>query len=167
MNQAEGGILLQNSDSRKLNGPRNKALNGCSRRRRRLVWTLLLLTPICVLTIATMLTPSSLGHSTHMQLGLPPCGFLLLSGIPCPGCGLTTAFAHMVRFELTSAWHANPFGVVLFAFTVASIPVSFVGLIQAKPVLTTLKRLHTDKILFALCILSLSIWLGRVSDRLW
>ena len=34
---------------------------------------------------------------THRQLGLPPCTFYLLTGVPCPSCGMTTSFALLVR----------------------------------------------------------------------
>ncbi|MCI0660998.1 MAG: hypothetical protein L0220_07990, partial [Acidobacteria bacterium] len=35
------------------------------------------------LIIARILQPSSRGVGTHEQLGLPPCPFLHLTGIPC------------------------------------------------------------------------------------
>src|SRR5436309_15713317 len=28
---------------------------------------------------------------THCQLGLPPCSFKLMTGKPCPSCGMTTS----------------------------------------------------------------------------
>src|SRR5690606_33691507 len=47
-----------------------------------------------VLGLAPWLTPAAAGHGTHGQLGLPPCGWVLAMGRPCPSCGMTTAFAH-------------------------------------------------------------------------
>ena len=66
-----------------------------------------------MLITAATLTPSGAGHGTHTQLGLPPCGFLVYTGYPCPGCGLTTSFSHMIRLEVFGAIHANPFGILL------------------------------------------------------
>jgi hypothetical protein len=31
--------------------------------------------------------------ATHTQLGMPPCNFVVLTGKPCPSCGMTTSFA--------------------------------------------------------------------------
>lgn len=61
---------------------------------------------------------------THQQLGLPPCGFLTIFQIPCPGCGMTTAFALVVRGDLAAGWQANSAGVVI-AFVLAISMVLF------------------------------------------
>jgi hypothetical protein len=114
---------------------------------------------------AAALTPSPSGHGTHTQLGLPPCGFLVFTGYPCPGCGLTTAFAHMVRLQLIGAWHANPFGIVLFTVTALTIPVSAVGFVRGWGVVATLDRLHAEKIAIGLSLLSLGVWIIRVAAQ--
>src|SRR4051794_12249344 len=66
-----------------------------------------------VLGIARLLSPDPSGVGTHLQLGLPRCGFLALTGLPCPACDLTTAFAHMARGEIAAAASVNAFGVLL------------------------------------------------------
>ena len=50
--------------------------------------------------------------STHTQLGMPPCNFVILTGTPCPACGMTTSFALLVRGDLAAALRANWAGVV-------------------------------------------------------
>jgi len=129
----------------------------------RLVWGLLFVLPAAVLATAVALTPDPAGHGTHTQLGLPPCGFIVFLGVPCPGCGLTTAFSHMVRLDLPGAFGANPFGVLLFLVTVASLPVSVVGALRALPVVDTLERLQLDRVLMVLAIASMVTWLARLA----
>ena len=36
-----------------------------------------------------------------------PCIFKLCTGISCPGCGLTHAFSHLLKFEFHEAWEHN------------------------------------------------------------
>ncbi|HVS18519.1 MAG TPA: DUF2752 domain-containing protein [Planctomycetota bacterium] len=57
--------------------------------------------------------PASAGHGTHTQLGLPPCSFMELTALPCPGCGVTTAAALAARGEFARAFVTQPFGAAL------------------------------------------------------
>lgn len=74
------------------------------------------------LLTARLLKPATQGFGTHEQLGLPPCIFLKLTGIPCPNCGLTTSFAHSARLHFFQAFITQPFGVIAFCLTLTSIP---------------------------------------------
>lgn len=65
-------------------------------------------------------TPDPSGHSTHEQLGLPACTLMVVTGFPCPGCGVTTAMSHLVHGQLRMALVAQPFGVLL-AFIAALV----------------------------------------------
>ncbi|MBK7866449.1 MAG: DUF2752 domain-containing protein [Ignavibacteriales bacterium] len=47
---------------------------------------------------------------------LPPCLFTTLFDISCPGCGITRASVHLVKFEFSSAWHTNPFIYLIAPF---------------------------------------------------
>ena len=76
------------------------------------------------LITARLLQPSPRGVGTHEQLGLPPCVFLHLTGIPCPGCGLTTSFAHAARLQFYESVITQPFGLVVFIIAVLSVPLS-------------------------------------------
>ncbi|MCX5688728.1 MAG: DUF2752 domain-containing protein [Planctomycetota bacterium] len=66
-----------------------------------------------ILALASSLTPSPEGHATHLALGLPPCGWVVSFGRPCPTCGMTTAFAHVAHGQLLAAFVTQPFGAVL------------------------------------------------------
>lgn len=131
-----------------------------SKRAARLWWSGLLLIPAVVLTLAAGLEPNPLGHGTHTQLGLPPCGFLLVTGYPCPGCGLTTSFAHMMNAELVAALRANAFGVLLFVSVVGFMGVAFWGLVRGAPVFGTLERMRADRLALALSVSAIVHWLA-------
>lgn len=132
----------------------------------RLVWTFLFLAPFAVALTALQLVPNSAGHGTHMQLGLPPCGFLLVSGLPCPGCGLTTSFSHMVRAEFVGAAMANPFGVLLFLLSFLTMPVALVGFVRGWSVMDTLDRLQFERWAILLITTCLVVWLVRIATIL-
>ena len=75
-----------------------------------------------LLAVAAWLKPSPLGYGTHQQLGLPPCTFWVLFGRPCPTCGMTTAWAHLVRGECVSAFRANAGGTLLGMLAILAVP---------------------------------------------
>ena len=118
--------------------------------------------PLAVVVTAALLHPDPSGVGTHQQLGLPPCGFLFVTGYPCPACGLTTSFAHMVRAEVVGAALANPFGILLFLVTLATIPVAAFGLVRGLPVFETLDRLHFEKWALLLVVTSLLVWVTKL-----
>ncbi len=68
---------------------------------------------ITLLVIALQLTPNPRGFGTHRQLGLPECSFKTLFQVPCPSCGMTTSWSHMVRGRVISSFRANAGGAAL------------------------------------------------------
>lgn len=73
-----------------------------------------------VLGLALWLKPDPRGYGTHEQLSGSPCGWLLVTHYPCPTCGMTTAFAYVVRGQLWRAFLAQPAGFVLALGTIAA-----------------------------------------------
>lgn len=65
------------------------------------------------LVVAAWLEPSGSGVGTHEQLGLPACGWIAGFGMPCPSCGMTTAFAFASRGAFVDAFATQPAGAVL------------------------------------------------------
>lgn len=80
-----------------------------------------------LLGVAAFLTPDARGHSTHQQLGLPGCSLLSMFGIRCPGCGMTTSWAHCLRGDVESAFYSNAGGTVLCLVSLVCAPM-LVGL---------------------------------------
>jgi Protein of unknown function (DUF2752) len=52
---------------------------------------------------------------------LLPCPFKLLTGWPCPGCGLTHAICDISHGRFAMAWAANPFGYLFYAALVVCL----------------------------------------------
>jgi hypothetical protein len=50
-------------------------------------------------------------------LGLPRCSWPHTLNMPCPTCGMTTAFAHTVRGHWLAAFRAQPLGWLLAVAT--------------------------------------------------
>jgi len=71
------------------------------------------------LAAGLLLTASPTGTGTHTVLGLPPCGMLVVTGHPCPTCGVTTSFVLAAHGRFYEAMVNQPFGLVVF-FVVAA-----------------------------------------------
>jgi len=80
-----------------------------------------------VLLTASRLEPSPFGFGTHQQLGLPACSWPSMFDIPCPSCGMTTAFAYAARGDLLTSFMTQPFGAMLALGTALAVVVGFFG----------------------------------------
>jgi hypothetical protein len=69
---------------------------------------------------------------THLQAGLPPCTFQVVTGLPCPSCGMTTSFALLVRGDVLNSLRANAVGTLLALFWLALIPWSLASAIARR-----------------------------------
>ncbi len=77
---------------------------------------------LSLLVTARNLEPDPRGFGTHEQLGLTPCYFHELTGHVCPLCGGTTAWAHLLRGEITLAAIANLGAMLLGVAVVCCVP---------------------------------------------
>src|SRR5260370_8203293 len=69
---------------------------------------------------------------THTQLGLPPCNFKVVTGLPCPSCGMTTSFALLVHGDFRNSLRANAVGTLLAIFCLAFIPWSLFSAVRGR-----------------------------------
>ena len=90
--------------------------------RQRLLAALLGIGLLALLAVARTVEPDRRGFGTHRQLGLPPCTFRVLFDRPCPSCGMTTAWAFLVRGELIAAGRANLGGTLLGVLVLVAAP---------------------------------------------
>jgi hypothetical protein len=68
--------------------------------------------------LALAADPDSRGYGTHEQLGLPPCRMMDWTGVPCPGCGVTTSVTLAAQGHPLAAFWIQPFGLL----TVIALP---------------------------------------------
>jgi hypothetical protein len=120
---------------------------------------------LVVLGIAIWLNPYDL--ETHIQLGLPPCNFLVISGFPCPSCGMTTSFSLLMHGDLVASWQANGAGMLLALMALLGVPWCLLVCVGGK--LWWFARLESA--LMTALFLGMAITLGRwvyvVGAMLW
>ena len=92
--------------------------------RRRLISLAVAIPCAIVLGLAAYMTPAADGHGTHVQLNLPECGWITMADLPCPSCGMTTAFAHAANGDLLSSLRTQPMGAMLALVTAMALVLS-------------------------------------------
>lgn len=58
------------------------------------------------------------------------CSFRQLTGMNCPGCGLTRSFSFMAHGRVLDAFQVNWFGPAAFGFVAAQIPWRTIRLVR-------------------------------------
>lgn len=69
-----------------------------------------LLASMILLALAT--EPDSRGFGTHEQLGLSPCRMMEFTGVPCPGCGVTTSVTLAAQGRPIDSFLVQPLGLL-------------------------------------------------------
>lgn len=128
---------------------------------RRLPWLGVVAASVAVLAVAAEIEPDLRGYGSHTQLGLPPCGFLLLTGAPCPGCGLTTAFAHGIRGQWAMAASANPLGLALFLIVCACIPLGVTAALRGWSLGEVVDRFGLNRWALTVAACAVAVWVVR------
>jgi hypothetical protein len=85
-----------------------------------------LVTAVAVLVAARTLSLDK-GHVTlpRVQWPLPvTCSLRRLTGLPCPGCGLTRSLVALAHGDANAAWQFNPAGALVLVLLVLQIPLA-------------------------------------------
>ncbi len=117
---------------------------------------------IAILSIAAWLSPSADGVGTHKQLGLPQCGWIVAVDLPCPTCGMTTAFSYTVRGNFFSAFKTQPFGMFLAVFVSIIGVLAFTLALTGRPKTAFWYRWMTTKTLFIVAGLAAFAWVYKI-----
>lgn len=113
---------------------------------------------LAVFIVAAYLTPDPAGVGTTTRLGLRPCGFLQVTGLPCAACGLTTSFNHFVRGEWISSVRVQPLGFVLSMATGMTFWAAVYIAATGRPAHRLLQRLPGVKILLWAVGFGIAAW---------
>jgi uncharacterized protein DUF2752 len=89
------------------------------------------------------------------------CAFRRLTGIPCPGCGLTRAMAALARGELLLALHFHPFAPLILGEAAALWAAIGAAVVRRRP-FTLPPRLLQQLVIWQAAAL-LALWLGRLA----
>lgn len=111
---------------------------------------------LTVLTLAATLHADPVGHGTHQQIGLPPCGFAIATGRPCPTCGMTTAFTLAAHGHYLKAVQTQPGGALASLGVAALAWVCLHTAFTGSRALELCGKLLTPKALWA----AAAVWLG-------
>ena len=114
------------------------------------------------LVVAYYLQPDPTGLGTHQQLGFEPCVLPTRWGIRCPACGMTTAWAHCVRGQWSSALAANVGGslacLATASFALCCYAAAFAGWRLLR---VSIVKLITVTLL-VVCAVTLIDWIVRI-----
>lgn len=125
-----------------------------SRHRQILLWAALGIAGLVGLAILHFWVPSG-GASSSI------CVFRRLSGIPCPGCGMTRAFAHLAKGEWGEAARDHPLSFLIAAEMGLFWLAWGFFLLRGRAFLPPRQDVFNALVLGHLLLLSL-LWLGRL-----
>lgn len=114
------------------------------------------------LVVACLLEPDPHGRGTHQQLGLPPCSIVVLFGRPCPTCGMTTAWANVVRGRWTAAFRAHVGGTLLCLLDVVAVPWLLVSAMRGRWLGGAVPGVAGPWIAVVVALVTLVEWLWRL-----
>jgi hypothetical protein len=117
---------------------------------------------LAVLIIAAVLVPSPTGVGTHTAMGLQPCQFLARTGLPCPGCGMTTSFSWFARGNIEASLYVQPMGMVLAILCAATFWAAAYVAVSAKPVHRLAERIPPRYYLWYLPSLAIMAWAWKI-----
>ncbi|MAC18122.1 MAG: hypothetical protein CMJ23_00290 [Phycisphaerae bacterium] len=120
---------------------------------------------MALLSVAWVLEPSEEGLGTHQQLGLPVCGFIASADMPCPTCGMTTAFSHAADGNLASSFAAQPLGMLLALGCAVLVLVGTYTAVTGSMLAPFLADLAGPRIGWILVVLLILAWIWKIVDH--
>lgn len=82
------------------------------------------------------------------------CVFRLMTGIPCPGCGMTRAWLAALRLDFAAAFAYHPLFWV--------VPIAFVLAFVREKMASSKQKRGIDIVIAVLCVLVVAVWIVRL-----
>jgi len=130
--------------------------------RARLLTGLIALGCLAVMGVAAWMTPSPAGIGTHCSLGLPPCSWVDRLDIPCPTCGMTTAFAHAADGHFLQSFKTQPLGTVIALGVAVTFWLTLTDTVLGSHLGRSMLTLGRAWLLWTIGILALLAWLYKI-----
>lgn len=99
-------------------------------------------------------------HDNHLESAQSLCPLKMLSGFPCPGCGITKSLVYFYEGDLQKSLYYHLFGPLVIAFCIVTIVVLTTELITQKEYFTQL--LYSKKLAYGLAIFLASYHFIRI-----
>lgn len=115
---------------------------------------------LCTWQLASV-SPDPRGYDTHVQLGMVPCSWPVLYGIPCPTCGATTAACLLVHGQPLRAIYTQPFGATVAAVGLLAGGFALFCLLRRRSLFDVIARLYWGRITLGTIALLLAAWLYK------
>jgi hypothetical protein len=93
--------------------------------------------------------------------GQPTCILRILTGMPCPGCGMTRSWVHLAHGDVATAFEYNLFGPIGMAAAAGLVVYTAVSLVRRRPPQRLLDQLN-PRILMVL----VGVWLAYSAVRI-
>ncbi len=129
----------------------------------RLTWCGIAVACAAILGTAIYLKPDERGHGTHQQIGLGPCSWIIVSGLPCPTCGMTTSFSLLMHGRPLDALRAQPAGAVMCIGTIAMFLLSVYVVVSGRVVSINWYRVGPVRLMVGLGLLILGGWAFKIA----
>ena len=81
-------------------------------------------------------------YQPYVHNGLTLCWFRLLTGLPCPGCGLTRSWCELSRGHVIASLTEHPLGIAIFAYTLWYVVARWTFVLTGRSLETGGRRLH-------------------------
>jgi Protein of unknown function (DUF2752) len=118
-------------------------------------------------TVLALMLLASIIYAPWVNNGPILCPFRLLTGLPCPGCGLTRSFCAMSRGQFAMAASYHLFGPLAYFVALFSIPIMLYQALTGRRVEWFMRVFYSRKLARVLAIALGGYHLVRLVGLAW
>jgi len=112
--------------------------------------------------LGSFLTPDARGLGTHEQLGFAPCMPMARWGIPCPGCGVTTAVTLAAQGRPLDSFLTQPLGFLLALLVVLGAVAAPLAHLAGRDLGEDARRLPTGRLWKVAVVVTALAWAWKL-----